>query len=255
MHFAQHRLPRRAATPFVVLWALALVACTRPRSPVATSANEAPRAVAAGARCLPIVSDECGCVYSCGAGEPRANGVFAVRAAPWPNALEARVADWCVDGQCTPAFHVALECDGICARRAADSTCAFRAGRCGTGRANAVIDGAYQVRWRRGGAVAGVVSLEGGRYLWVGRAPEPGGRTFAFVARPNGSYTAEMRAGSGDGDVLGIVDFAPGDSAIPEAQRRVEVRRDPARRVRFFHSVVSELEMWQIETLPEPSAP
>ncbi|MBL8683911.1 MAG: hypothetical protein JNK05_32365 [Myxococcales bacterium] len=249
MHVSHDR-PHRGSTRFIGLWALALVACTRARTPVAPQTSEAPRVVTAGARCLPVVSDECGCVYPCAAGEPRSSGAFSVRAARWTSALEARVADWCVAGQCTPAFHVALVCDGICERRPADATCAFRAGRCETGRADAALDGAYQVRWRRGGAVAGVVSLEEGRYTWVGRAPDPGGRTFAFVARPNGRYTTEMRAGSGDGDVLGVVDFAPGDSAIPEAERRVEVRRDPARRVRFFHSVVSELELWQIETLP-----
>lgn len=166
MHVSHDR-PHRGSTLFIGLWALALVACTRARTPVASPTSEAPRVATAG--------------------EPRG--------------------------------------------------------------ADAALDGAYQVRWHRGGAVAGVVSLEDGRYTWVGRAPDPGERTFAFVARPNGRYTTEMRAGFGGGDVLGIVDFAPGDSAIPEAERRVEVRRDPARRVRFFHSVVSELELWQIETL------
>lgn len=120
-----------------------------------------------------------------------------------------------------------------------------------TGRTSSVIDGAYQVRWTRGGAVAGVVSLDDGRYHWVGRPPEPGGRTFAFVAEPHGSYTVDMRAATGGGDVLAVVDFAPGNNAVPDSQRRVEVRRDTTRHVRYFHSVVSELEAWQIETLPE----
>lgn len=123
-----------------------------------------------------------------------------------------------------------------------------------TGRADAVLDGAYQVRWERGGSVAGVVSLENGRYLWTGRPPAQGQRTFAFVAVPTGHYTVTMRSRPDAAGVLAIVDFAPENSTVPEAQRRVEVRRDAARRVRFFHSVVSELETWQIETLPEPNS-
>ncbi len=209
------------------------------------------------------MADACGCVYGCGVGDAAGpDGRYTVRGGAWTSALEGRVSDWCVAGRCTPAFHVALECDGICAPRAADSTCDFRGGRCVTGRPDALLDGAYQVRWARGGAVAGAIALHDGTYHWVGRAPGPGQRTFAFVARPTGPYSVEMRtpavgqrAGDlRDGATLAVVDFAPGDTTVPEAQRRVEVRNDRARGVRYFHSVVSEFETWQIETLPEAPA-
>lgn len=201
-------------------------------------------------------------MYGCGVGERRPDGRYAVQGGVWSTPIEGTVADWCEGGQCTPAFHVELVCDVVCPRRAADSTCDFRGGRCSTGRPDALLDGAYQVRWSRGGAVAGVVSLSDGTYHWVGRGPSPGGRTFAFVARPTGRYTVEMRSpGAGrraedlpDGAPLAVVDFAPGDATTPESERRVEVRNDRARGVRFFHSVVSELETFQIETLPDAPA-
>lgn len=47
------------------------------------------------------------------------------------------------------------------------------------------------------------------------------------------------------------MDFSPGDATTPESERRVEVRSDRARGVRFFHSVVSEFETFQIETRPD----
>ena len=116
-----------------------------------------------------------------------------------------------------------------------------------------VLDGVYQVRWRRDEAVAGVLSLEAGTYRWAGRPPALGGRTFAFVVQPTGRYTVEPIAPASPHAerVLAVVDFAPGNVALPEAQRRVEVRSDDVRGVRFFHSVDNELEMWSIETLPE----
>lgn len=213
--------------------------------------------------CLPVVSEECGCSYECSAGtlvpgtEPRA---YEVHNDFWSTPLRATVSSWCVGDHCTPAFHAELVCDGICERRPADATCAFRGGRCSTGRESAALDGAYQVRWRRGGPVAGVVSLSEGHYHWVGRGPtadEPQ-RTFAFVSHPHGEYRVTMRVPAvglrpedlPHGTTLAVVDFAPDDGSIQERERSVEVRNDRERGVRYFHSVVSELESWQAETLP-----
>lgn len=215
--------------------------------------------------CLPVVSEECGCTYACSAGtlDPAsASQEYVVQSEFWDEPVRATVADWCVGGQCTPAFHVDLVCDGICARRPADATCAFReGGRCETGRADAVLDGAYQVRWARDGVVAGVLALENGRYHWTGRAPRATEtpHTFVFVQRPHGVYRARMRpdvAGrpldslGGGSRTLAQVDFAPDDPGVPERERLVEVRLDSTRGVRFLHSTVSELETWSIETLP-----
>ncbi len=216
----------------------------------------APTQDARAHRCLPVVADECGCVYPCAEGTLERDSRYHVRAAISDEALPATVSNWCVNGQCTLAFHVPLPCDGICAPRPADSTCAFQNGRCLTARASTVVDGAYQVRWQRGGAVAGVLSLQNGTYHWVGRPPARGQRTFAFVEHPTGRYTVETRAAQESADAtVAVVDFAQENTAISESERRVEVRVDAQRAVRFFHSVVSELELWQIESLPGTTVP
>ena len=215
--------------------------------------------------CLPVVSEECGCAYACSVGSldpASASQVYVVQSELWDDPVRATVADWCVGQQCTLAFHADLVCDGICERRPADATCAFQeGGRCGTGRVDAVLDGAYQVRWSRDGAVAGVLALENGRYHWTGRAPRDteSSRTFVFVQRPHGVYRARMHpdvAGRpldsfvGSRTTLAQLDFAPDDPTVPERERLVEVRLDSTRGVRFLHSTVSELETWTIETLP-----
>jgi hypothetical protein len=99
-------------------------------APDATIAPGSGSAVA-GKRCLPVVSKECGCVYSCGTGELR-DGKWVVGHSFWKDAeLEAVVEDWCVGGECTPAFAVEIICDVICPRKPADASCHFDdAGKC-----------------------------------------------------------------------------------------------------------------------------
>ncbi len=94
-----------------------------------------PEQLADASRCLPVVSVECGCVYDCGVGgPPDASGVLSVNHAFWSEPITARVQQWCVDGECTEAFAAELVCGIICAPKPADPTCAFRDGRCGSGR-------------------------------------------------------------------------------------------------------------------------
>lgn len=89
------------------------------------------------ARCLPLVSPDCGCGYSCGVGWPVTKGgkwPYRVRHNFWGKTLlAARVARWCVDKQCTQAFFVRLVCGGICPRRPADPSCHFVQDLCVSG--------------------------------------------------------------------------------------------------------------------------
>jgi hypothetical protein len=99
---------------------------TGPRSgpyPVHTVAAAA--APAPPHRCLPVVSQECGCVYTCGDGVQVGNGAtWNVSHGFWPGTpLTARVVAWCVAGSCTDAFAAELVCGGICAPKPADATC------------------------------------------------------------------------------------------------------------------------------------
>ena len=83
------------------------------------------------ALCLPVVSKECGCVYTCGVGWPVGKGKYKVRHSFWGDVLlDARVDEWCVEKKCTRAFFVEIVCSGICPPRPADSTCHFEADLC-----------------------------------------------------------------------------------------------------------------------------
>jgi hypothetical protein len=82
-------------------------------------------------RCLPVVAADCGCVYPCAAGTETAPGGWVFRHPAWRNEpINARIDRWCVEGQCTEAFFGEILCTGICAPRAADSTCHFESGAC-----------------------------------------------------------------------------------------------------------------------------
>ena len=114
--------------------ALALAACGPDRHPSpAPLANRAPGAPAAASptaaaperRCLPVVSDACGCVYTCGVGVRVAAGWTVTHPFWGDEPLAAQLGRFCVGDACTEAFHVELVCDGICAPRAADATCHF----------------------------------------------------------------------------------------------------------------------------------
>ncbi|HEV8323728.1 MAG TPA: DUF1304 domain-containing protein [Myxococcota bacterium] len=89
-------------------------------------------AAAAGARCLPVVSKECGCVWDCAAGVSAGGDKWIVRPAFWRGAeLRARIDRWCVGPDCTDAFDVELDaCDSKCVPRPADATCRFEGDRC-----------------------------------------------------------------------------------------------------------------------------
>lgn len=124
----------RSLTVVGVRWllALTLAACgADPRPPTAVPANRAattPVAAASAAadrRCLPLVSDDCGCVYSCGVGVRVGDGWRVTHPFWGDSPLTGRLDRFCVGDACTDAFHVALVCDGICAPRAADATCHF----------------------------------------------------------------------------------------------------------------------------------
>lgn len=119
---------------WIVALALALAACgADPRPPTAAPANHAattpaapaPTAAAPDRRCLPVVSDACGCVYTCGVGVRVAAGWTVTHPFWGDEPLAAQLGRFCVGDACTEAFHVELVCDGICAPRAADATCHF----------------------------------------------------------------------------------------------------------------------------------
>ena len=73
-------------------------------------------------QCLPVVAAECGCVYSCALGTAVGDR-WAVTHPFWTTPITATVRPYCVDGQCTDAFHGEIVCSGICAPRPADPTC------------------------------------------------------------------------------------------------------------------------------------
>jgi hypothetical protein len=99
--------------------------------PVRTDCGQA--ADRGGERCLPVVSEECGCVYSCAPGVPLGGGTYQVSHSFWDEPLTGRIDQWCVADECTEAFFVELVCDIICAPRPADPTCGFRDGDCVSG--------------------------------------------------------------------------------------------------------------------------
>lgn len=85
---------------------------------------------------MPVVAPRCGCVYGCGTGVRQANGSYAVHHSFWNNTtLKAHIADWCQNGECTPAFHAELICDIVCPPKPADMSCHFEGDRCVTGKA------------------------------------------------------------------------------------------------------------------------
>jgi hypothetical protein len=130
--------PRResltvAGVRWIVALVLPLAACGADRAaPPAAPANRAASAPAAppaaptpDRRCLPVVADACGCVYTCGVGV-RVDAGWTVTHPFWGDEpLAAQLGRFCVGDACTEAFHVELVCDGICAPRAADATCHF----------------------------------------------------------------------------------------------------------------------------------
>ncbi|HEY1959579.1 MAG TPA: hypothetical protein VGH28_28410 [Polyangiaceae bacterium] len=106
-----------------------VAACSRTPQKASAPAPEASVVVAdAGVerRCLPVVSKECGCTYSCGAGE-REGDHWNVHHPSWKDSpLRAKITSWCVgDAGCTDAFAAELPCDIVCAPRPADATCHF----------------------------------------------------------------------------------------------------------------------------------
>ena len=98
-------------------------------APVASaSASAAPPAAK---RCLPVVAAECGCVYTCGSGTETSPGKWNVTHPNWAtHGLDAKIAPWCVSGDCTDAFHAQIVCDAICRPKPADHTCHFEGDRC-----------------------------------------------------------------------------------------------------------------------------
>jgi hypothetical protein len=116
---------------------LALVSCAREQhasvvvdtTTPATSASTTPPSSAK--RCLPVVSDDCKCTYSCGTGTETSPGKWSVSHPFWgQHPLDAKIAPWCVAGDCTDAFHAQIVCDGVCAPKPADHTCHFEGDRC-----------------------------------------------------------------------------------------------------------------------------
>ena len=125
---------------------LVLVSCARDEArtttaTATTTAVSAPPVTSASAtvatpakRCLPVVAADCGCVYSCGSGAETSPGKWNVTHPNWAtHGLEAKVAPWCVAGDCTDAFHAQIVCDGICRPKPADHTCHFEGDRCVSG--------------------------------------------------------------------------------------------------------------------------
>ncbi|CAN5235453.1 hypothetical protein BH09MYX1_BH09MYX1_61330 [soil metagenome] len=117
----------------------AIIGCSRSSGP--SGPSEAPTvllpqvsdaAPAPAKRCLPVVAGDCGCVYACGLGVETAPGKYTVNHAFWGGTpLVAKVAPWCIDADCTDAFHAEIPCDGICPKKPADHSCHFDdEGRC-----------------------------------------------------------------------------------------------------------------------------
>jgi len=126
------------------LVALVLVSCSReertqaaPTASVTTVTSATPvkaDASAAAKRCLPVVAAECGCTYSCGTGTEVSPGKWSVAHPFWaPSLLDAKIAPWCVAGDCTDAFHGQIVCSAVCSPKPADHTCHFEGDRCVSG--------------------------------------------------------------------------------------------------------------------------
>ena len=99
-------------------------------TPVASASSSADAGVK---RCLPVVAAECHCTYSCGIGTETAPGEWTVTHPIWaPSTLKAKVAPYCVAGDCTDAFHAEIVCSAICMPKPADHGCHFEADRCVT---------------------------------------------------------------------------------------------------------------------------
>ncbi|MFO0546918.1 MAG: hypothetical protein U0271_00955 [Polyangiaceae bacterium] len=114
----------------------AVVVLSASQAPSATAATShaAPRVSSSVSRgkdlCLPVVAAECGCVYTCGVGHEDSPGRYSVEHPFWREPLQAKVDQWCSDGECTRAFFADIVCDGICGPRPADATCHFDGDRC-----------------------------------------------------------------------------------------------------------------------------
>lgn len=96
-----------------------------PTAPVAPTEQDA-------RRCLPLVAADCGCVWGCAIGTPTAGGGYLVQEPRIaPDGVKAVIQPWCVQGECTDAFHGEIICSGICAPKPADASCHFdSAGAC-----------------------------------------------------------------------------------------------------------------------------
>jgi hypothetical protein len=119
------------------------------------------------------------------------------------------------------------------------------------------IDGTYSVRWRTEGDVAGKLTMSEGIYRYEGQPAPYSGQQFHFVANPRGRYTVKLAAGvSGiqpkslsNNDVIATVNFDPDMMTFESTDGRkvILVRWCADRQTLYFHSVVSELELWRIE--------
>ncbi len=88
----------------------------------------------AAKKCLPVVAADCGCVYTCGAGTETSPGKWNVIHPNWAtHGLDAKIAPWCVSGDCTDAFHAQIVCSVVCSPKPADHTCHFEGERCVSG--------------------------------------------------------------------------------------------------------------------------
>ena len=77
-------------------------------------------------RCLPAVAASCSCVYPCSSGvRSDDRGRYAVRIPGFGKPVDAEIAPWCVNGECTDAFFTDLVCSALCEPKLADRTCRF----------------------------------------------------------------------------------------------------------------------------------
>lgn len=213
-------------------------------------------AVSSRERCLPIVSEECSCVGGCAFGLLNEEGTYNVTSPFGEAPLSGRIDRWCVDGECTEAFFVHQPCGGPCQPQPADSTCAFREGQCVTGHSEISFEGSYEVRWSAEGELAGTLTLEEGRYNWVGQ-PSDMTDPFHFTVEPEGRYTVQpgpapmvgLPSNLDDNAIIATVNFNPENIGFGSLDRRglILIRNDAERGVFYFHSVVSEFQLWRIE--------
>jgi len=121
-------LPRYKETMNRWLLVMTFVACSREPSKVALVTEAA---ASTPKKCLPVVAASCGCVYSCGVGTEVSPGEWSVDHPFWaPNRIKAKIAPWCVSGDCTDAFHGEIVCSGICPPKPAVHGCHFEGDRC-----------------------------------------------------------------------------------------------------------------------------